>query len=577
MKRRVLLTGSLGAAAALLLKGCESGPARPGPAAPHIANVVDVHCHIFNGSDLPSVRFMKIVVLQHYPKQSVRTLDITDPDAVDGLLALLTFILGRTRAPTAAQEVALLDAGAAAEARYAKSSENEAAVIDAVSAFASRDRNAVATSGGISERASEAILDSIFSAAGVGSAAATADGKPQLNRAAAERAYRSSADIGVYLRWFALFTRYRHSLADDLAATHRAGGFEPLLLCPALIDYDHWLGENVDRSPLPAQVTVMGRLARRTKGPVVHALFGFDPLRQAYVDAGKRTAFEPLALARKAIREEGFLGIKLYPPMGFKAGGNLADPCQTFPERVVKDLGGTSVVPGGESCSPRPGAGSADVAKRLDEAMKRLFDLCVAEEACILAHANETNAAGPAYASRADPAFWIPVFTRWPNLRVCLAHFGHFDHRSAGAPAATTLPEASWEWSLGRYIRESRNANVFADVSYMSEVFGAPADLDAHASRMKSWIASFDPDCRHLAFGTDWTMLGLEASHATYTKAMYSFFKDRCGLDEQRLRRVFSLNAGRFLGLREGDGARKRLAKFYADNRIPVSRLPTIQ
>lgn len=33
--------------------------------------LIDVHAHVFNASDLPAVRFIKIVFLKHYPKQQL--------------------------------------------------------------------------------------------------------------------------------------------------------------------------------------------------------------------------------------------------------------------------------------------------------------------------------------------------------------------------------------------------------------------------------------------------------------------------------------------------------------------------
>ncbi len=577
MKRREILLGGGSVIAGWVLPGCNNTRSQSALPANVVAGLIDAHCHVFNGSDLPGVRFIKAAVLENYPKQAVRTLDIDDPDAVDGLLALLLFILERPAPPSAVAEAALLAADQPANLVHLRGAQNEAAVIDAIAEFGARDRTAAATAGGASPKAVDAIVDSLLAAAGQTRIATGSQAPPEVNRETAEKAFRSKADIGQYLRWFALFTRYRHSLADDLARTHRAQGFEAVLLCPALIDYDFWLHQNVDRSPLPGQVTVMGRIARRKTGPVVHGYVGYDPLRQAYFASGKRAAFDPLALVRKAIREEGFLGVKLYPPMGFKPLGNEADSCQIYDETIVRDLGTSSRAAPDVGCDPRPALGSTAVGKRLDDAMAALFDLCVAEEACVVAHANESNAAGPGYARRADPAHWIAVFRRWPRLRVNLAHFGHFSARSAMAPAATQMPQASWEWALGRYISEARDPPVFADVSYLTEVFRKPdEEMRKYLAIFKAWISQFDPECRHLVFGTDWTMLGLEASYETYTKSTYAFFRDGCGFDRKRLDRLLVGNAGRFLGLRDGDPARGRLIKFYADNGLPIARLPRV-
>ena len=577
MDRRNALLSYAGLLATVCLDGCHALDPPPGPVATPISPLVDVHCHLFNGSDLPTVRFIKVVVLHNYPSQGVQTLDIRDPDALDGLIALLTAIVGRTRAPSASAEIAVLVGQANRLALNVDSPENEAAVVEATAAFLSQGEMAVAAD--ISPNAVKTIRSAIFSAAGLQGAAVTdAPLAPPEANAIARRAYKSDVDLGVLLRWFALFTRYRHVLAEQLVTNHTRQGFPPLLLCPAMIDYDRWLGENVDTSPLPAQVDVMGALARRRSGPVVHGYVSYDPLRQAYFTAGKFKDFDPLQLVRRAVRDEGFVGVKLYPPMGYRAIGNEDAFCQLYPKFVLDDFSaGAPADANTVSCVPRPAGGSVQLGRMLDKAMADLFDLCVAEDAAVIAHANHSNESAEGYADRADPAHWIPVFRRWPRLRVCLAHFGHFATASAGAPSGAQLPESSWEWSLGRFLKAAGNPSVFADVSYLTEVSGSdPASLTEYANTLRRWLEEFDPECRHLMFGTDWVMLGIDRSYEAYTGRVYRFFAETMKLDRPRLQRLLFGNAGRFLGLREGDGTRDRLLRFYDRHGVPRARLPVI-
>lgn len=583
MDRRQVLRAGAGIFGGLLLEGCPlRTPSDPPPAA-RISGLVDVHCHVFNGSDIPTVRFIKIVTLQHYPRQAAK-LDIEDPDALDGLIAILTAILGRTGAPSATEERALLGGTSALRAANASTPQNESEIIRAVEDFhaaaavRAQGGAAPAAPGALSQRAARAITDAVRDAAadsGIPAPAGPVPGGPQAS--AAEKAYRSNSDLGRYLRWFGLFTRYRYVLVEDLAASHARQGFEPLLLCPAAVDFDFWLGEYVRTSPLPDQVAVMGALSRRASGPPVHGYVGFDPLRQAYFSEGKFTDYDPLGLVRRAIRDEGFLGVKLYPPMGFKPAGNEADACQTYHERVVDAI--APGAPADPDCKPGQGRGARIVGRKLDAALASLFDLCVTEEACVIAHANQSNDGGPGYARRADPAFWLPVLRnpRWRGLRVALAHFGHFSNRSAAAPDGAFDAETSWEWTLGRYIREAGDPAMFADVSFMTEIFGkSPGEMSSYLATFQRWISEFDPECRHLMFGTDWTMLGADASYETYTRNVYEFFRGSLGFDRARLDRLYFGNAARFLGLRAGDKARERLLRYYARHAIPASRLPVL-
>lgn len=126
-----------------------------------------------------------------------------------------------------------------------------------------------------------------------------------------------------------------------------------------------------------------------------------------------------------------------------------------------------------------------------------------------------------------------------------------------------------------RYLKEEPDQNVFADISYLTEITDqAPADLVTYASTFRRWIDEFDPHCRHLMFGTDWTMLGLNVAYDGYTTRVYAFFREMCGFDQGKLDRLFFGNAASFLGLREGDATRNRLLKFYDRHNVPRARLP---
>lgn len=575
MRRRSAMIGGGSILAALPFAGCAAADSS-GPLAPKGTSLIDVHCHIFNGSDLPAVRFVKIVVLEHYPKQAIKALDIDDPDALDGLIALFIWIVGETKAPSADDEIKVLDGQAAKILSHADEGANEAAFINALANFTKT--NGVAAAGGVDEAPIRKIRRAILKAAGEdGVAAADKEIGDKESKLLAERAFRSKFDLGLLLRWFALFTRYRYSLADKLAADHAAQNFKPLLLCPATVDYDNWLGEHVDKSPMPSQVAVMGRIARRTSGPAVHGYVAFDPLRQVLFDAGLRKDFDPLALVQRAIRDEGFIGVKVYPPMGFRAQGNADDKCQTYPDTPVfkKLLGAAPDDPLTKDCKPvRPANGSVAISRKLDDAMRRMFDLCQAEHGCVLAHANDSNGSALDYSHRADPTFWLPVFKDWPKLHVCLAHFGHFASRAATAPPGQSLPEASWEWVIGAFLKANPESPLFCDVSYLTEIFGKPADeLAKYTAVMRRWLLTFDPDCRHVMFGTDWIMLGLDASYPVFSGTIYEYFRAQVGLDADRLQRLFVGNAARFLGLRVGDDARNRIEQFYVKHGLPRGRL----
>lgn len=580
MKRRELMLGA-GAGAALGLSACRTVPDRPPvPVGPRPA-LIDIHAHVFNASDLPVIRFIKIVFLKHYPREALSVLNVDDPDALDQLIGLLTFLVGRTSAPSAAREVRVLNREEPLERINAVPDDNDKAMVLAIADFLGGKGTAAAgTDGPVRTDKIQRAIRQAGAAQGLGVQGGGGGGAGD-DVATAYNAYHS-LDLGLVLRWFALFTRYRHSLAEQLAHDHERQGFSARLLCPALVDYDHWLGERPGSS-LQDQVAVMGRIARRPTGPRVHGYVAFDPLRQVAWENGITPDSEgPLALVRRALRDEGFIGVKLYPPMGYRAMGN-ASPCQAYPgERNdamarLLDLGPKEEATVARCPPPGPHAGSPALGRRLDAAMSQLFDLCVQEHGVVMAHANDSNGANEQYSHRADPAHWLEVFRRWPNLHVALAHFGSFDAKSEGRPAGATGAEASWEWTLGRYLREHPQAPVYADISYLVEIVGRSAAEQARYDQtLQAWVRAFDPECRHLMFGTDWMMLGLDKGYPDYTERVYQYFKLRMGFSEAMLERLFSGNAGVFLGLRKNDPTRERLLRFYRRYGVPEHRLPQV-
>lgn len=540
----------LGMAATLPLAGC-----RTTENLEVTGRSIDAHCHVFNASDLPVVRFIKQTFLRRYPEQyEKRILDIEDPDLLDFLLELVTRLLGTGSAPTANEEIQVLQGARDASAENADYDLAKARAVNGTARFIRELETRAggpATMGVVEISPAARQLDAFLRAVGEGGPRIAAI-TPLQSKRIATNAFSRLDQIGAYLRWIPLFKLYRYKLVDRLAADHERQGRQPLLLAPAMVDFDHWLGESVKQSPLPEQVQVMGLLAKRKNGPVVHGYFGFDPLREVYFRAGQDSV-SPLSWARTALEEHGFLGVKLYPPMGFRASGNKSP----YPKRVKTQLG-------------------FDPSGKLDEALDQLYRLCDELGAPILAHGHASNGAGPKYDARADPAFWLPVFKTHPKLRVCLAHFGRFGVVSDGA-SGTELPANSWEWRLGSYIRENPKAPIYADLSFFSEVLHADKEERAAlAANFSAWVREFDPDAEHLVFGTDWLMLGMDTGYDRYIPSVDAFLRKDCHWSDAMIDRVFVTNALRFFGLQSGEKTYRRLLAFYERNNLDASRLPSI-
>jgi predicted TIM-barrel fold metal-dependent hydrolase len=551
-----------------LASGCGWGDHRiPGEDGGPKSDLIDAHCHLFNGSDLPMVRFVTQVVLKAYPEESKpRILDVEQPTILDHFVELFLLVAGSASAPTAKEEIAFLDGKVPVRTRPQTEKAAKERGRQATEAYLNEliERSGgpvlmTATPEQARKRASDrAFLERLTQTARSIQSADTLMAQPAQTRQLSLDLFAGLSKTARYLNWFSLFRLYRHVLADKLERDTRAQGFRPLLMTPAIIDYDRWLGENVVRSPLRDQMEVMDRISRRPSGPAIHGYFAYDPLREVYFRRGVKPE-NALDLARRALVDHGFIGIKLYPPMGFRAFKN-AGP---YHQRILDQL---------EISESR-------LSTELDEALISIYDLCVELDAPILAHASPSNASGrDDFAKRADPYYWLPVFEKYrkKNLRVCLAHFGGFDALSAGASATVLQPQASWEWVLGQQFRNYPEQPIFADLSYFSEILSKDqATRKRVAAALKAFRQEFDPNLSHLVFGTDWIMLGQEAGYKTYIKEVDRFLREECDFDEQARGSFFHDNALRLLPLAPGTVGRNRLLAYYKRHNLDVSRLPS--
>lgn len=558
MRRREFLHGST-VSLALFGSGCSRTD--PGPIDPVGKRlIVDMHCHVFNASDLPAARFLRQVVIRDFPQQSARkTFAIRDPDVLDRFLELILMLLGADKAPTAKQEISYLK-GHGSPKRKDVADGREAAIADTARflvALDRRRRNIATMTVPSAEERKRGIKDEKFLTYMLGprTEVMRADSEMSLADAsiASREAFTSRGVVSRYLNWFSLFRLYRHVLVEKLIDDTSRQGFKPIMLAPALIDYDEWLYEDV-RSSLSEQTEVMSevslRCARKPDGPVLHGYVGFDPLRQVAFE-NRKSKTSSLETVERALQEFGFAGVKLYPPMGYRPSGNKGP----YPKRSVDLLG-------------------FDPSKRMDEALRKLYTLCSDLDAPILAHGYSSNESGDGYAKRGDPHYWFPVFNDFPQLRVCLAHFGRFDAPSKGREALP-FPQRSWEWALGEYIKKHPRQKIYADISYFSEALSADAAFrKSLAANFRLWTTSFDPEVDRLMIGTDWLMLGQEKGYEHYVSRVKDFLLTDCAFSEDVCDKVFRRNALTFLPLQKRSVGRARLENWYLRNGLAPERLP---
>jgi predicted TIM-barrel fold metal-dependent hydrolase len=393
----------------------------------------------------------------------------------------------------------------------------------------------------------------------------------QSGAAAAGSGHAADSAAGI-LDWLKLFGHSRRELIAKLASFYTASQNHCELITPAIVDFDTWL-ENVEHEGqrLTDQAAVMGAIAKLPGKPRVHGFIGFDPIRAILAPNGYNpsggTALEPIdphQLVKDAVNKYGFLGVKLYPPMGFRAWNNGKGDV-TFSSIVKRYVG---LVYNNIS--------DKQLGQLIDAELEKLYRYCTEEGVPILAHAYNSQQADECAGWRASPQYWgevIDIFsTPQKPLRLCLGHFGSFNAHTKFPTCTDAFGAKAWEIITGGILGKPGGKYVFADVSYLSEALdqsdGWKTRRKAMSDQFKSFISKYDSQAEHICYGSDWIMLGLEQGHDRYHLALGDFLRNDVQLNGAQLNNIYFANAVRFLGLQPGDQNRTRLEQFYQDTNI---------
>lgn len=575
MHRRALLKAIL----CLTLSARTLGFAKAQPAAQPGANAgprrfIDVHCHFFNAADLPVRGFLERVALADYSQS--RTAQASLNPAITlrvwrGMAAKLAELVIKQRAPGAQQELDCLSQSGSCrgfnfEARRpatrelvlpaageSRSGEQPLAdvLLESYARPHPRERSMQPSSReAAKDQDADEFVDFVLK-----EMQASGDAAPEfksrslsLGGPSARSAAQSIANylsggrsfFSRYFQWAHVLTDYRANIAASYRKQYDPDKSRLILATPALVDYNFWLDDQ-SPSPIRDQVELMGQLSLRSEFPM-HGFAPFDPLREVRRKPGEPSSLE---IVKEAVQRHGFLGAKLYSPMGFRPSGN-AEAGLPFPASASN--------------------GDKSFGRSLDEALDTLYAWCQAEDAPILAHSTDSQSAGPDFASRAEPRFWRSVLTKYPRLRLNLAHFGNFTQAFGqdGDPAAWF--DKTWEYETGVLINSGHFPNLYADISYfwwVLEGSGEAEKVKAVKGMLGRYLAQFDPKVERLLFGTDWCMSGKAKGSEHYVDEVENFFRD-VGLNDAQLDNLFYKNALRFLGLQGSTKIAKRLRSFYA-------------
>jgi predicted TIM-barrel fold metal-dependent hydrolase len=593
MRRRDFVAGGIALAAKAALPS--SGWAQS--AAPRIERIIDAHCHVFNAADLPIEGFAKKIMVPKSAQTGELVARFADyPGALEALVHAITVQVKRA-APDMQTEIDTIDEFEREPGKKPtnawRQDEDRRHLRSALQLiwFNSdifSERPLSLTDGIALEVALEEIRLFLFQQIHeeFGKPVLTAEDRDVLSGltpfqvdAMADELYSREDLLGRYIRWALLYTRNRYELAEELDQLHGKIGHKSriVLMTPAIVDFSKWL-EDEDQLSIQDQVDVMTRIACRRGGPRVHGFIGFDPLRQALYDHHRRSPadMDPMAVVRRAIEVNqivvgdstrttgGLVGVKLYPPMGFRATDNRHLPDASFNEPAYLR-------------SPDTGLGS-QIGGKLDAALSKLYTWCSANNVPIMAHTSHSFGPSSDYEGRADPIFWADVIKQnaFPQLRINLAHFGHFN-KAVQYPRPQNYVDECWEWTVGKILTSS--AEVYADISSLGEI------LKTGSSRkivecMKAFKEHFPNSDERLLYGTDWSMIAQEErfpklfSSRPFPDLMILFLR-AVGYDDAQIEGIMFRNAVRFLGLGKAEfekfgekSTRGRLEKFCAAHNL---------
>jgi hypothetical protein len=369
------------------------------------------------------------------------------------------------------------------------------------------------------------------------------------------------------------YFQYRYVSAQDYLNTFTPPAQRNVdLMLASMVDYDWWLAQGAPPpTTLETQVDLMTLVSILSDGRV-HGFAPFCPLREVAARAGLRNrlgalANSSLAFVQDAVSNKGCVGVKLYPPMGFAAYGNSAldDPAKG------SDFWKGGLLPEWTSAPIRYADGSTKLlGQRLDDALDDLYKWCTDEEVPILAHTEESNGPSLQFKELATAKYWSLALSKHPGLRVDFGHLGGIDDYISAAALPCTAQE--FLTMLG----SATSPNAYGDAAFSSNiVLDQPAyDARIQAAYQEAAIGKNQLPS-HLLYGTDWSLLEQVGNNEAYMQRFVQLFGSlngtTCG-GHSPADCFFGWNAVRYMALYSGKpekNARSRLDAFYAKHCMP--------
>lgn len=275
---------------------------------------------------------------------------------------------------------------------------------------------------------------------------------------------------------YMLSYRYMNMLAYQSAYSTDEDAFGIDNVCGALVDFDHWL-ECGPRSPHDDQVR-LHQLLSVMSGGYMRPLVGYNPWSDV-VSGGASCA-----RVMDAISKRGFVGVKVYPPNGFRPYGNAGH------------------------VNVRGQPSGADI----DKAMLRLWQTCAELRVPVMAHTSRSMGADDALEDMGGPTGWKALLTQLGETappRVSLGHFGG------------DSPDNQWTEELAALTEKPTGSAMYGDLAYWSSLECPSGDCPGR-SRLAAALQAHPSAGKRIMYGSDWHMLSREPDWKAFPQALAS-------------------------------------------------------
>lgn len=246
-----------------------------------------------------------------------------------------------------------------------------------------------------------------------------------------------------------------------------------------LVDFDEWLCPPA-RTTQEDQIK-LHQLISQLSGGYMRPVVAYNPWSAA-LDGGTGAENKILKRVLDALDNRGYVGVKIYPPNGFRPFGN-DKPDFKKPNHH----------------SP-PG-------KKIDEVFSALWRECEKRGVPVMAHTGQTMGSNDAFNLMAEPAGWrylIEEFESTP-VRVNLGHFGGED------------PDHKWSEEFINLMFAPGGKNIYADIGYWEtkDCLETPGDCN-FKKKLSDLFARYPDFQNRLMYGSDWHMLSKEPRWSLY-------------------------------------------------------------